>query len=339
MFEEASGGNPAGRLTNSGKPSSRPVDAIKCFRWRRLAAASSFRAIHMPSSREKIGLILGFSGVCLFGGTLPATRLAVSVLDPLFLTAARALIAGCVGIVVLAALRRPWPTLKLWIDFFAAGLCTIIGFPVLMALAMANVPAAHGGVVLGIMPLATVAAATLVTHERPSAGFWLASLAGAAIVFVFVLRQSEAYSFALGDLYLLGTIVSGAFGYTLSGRLSLQRPGWEVISWQVAMFMPLAAIAVIALWPHGLHDVPLPVWLGLGYVSFVSQYLAFFVFNAAMAMGGVARVGQLMLLQPFVIVALAAPVNGEPIKFSTLAYAAAVVATVIVGQRMSVRRK
>jgi len=137
----------------------------------------------------------------------------------------------------------------------------------------------------------------------------------------------------------LGTIVSGAFGYTLSGRLSLQRPGWEVISWQVAMFMPLAAIAVIALWPHGLHDVPLPVWLGLGYVSFVSQYLAFFVFNAAMAMGGVARVGQLMLLQPFVIVALAAPVNGEPIKFSTLAYAAAVVATVIVGQRMSVRRK
>jgi len=292
----------------------------------------------MPSSREKIGIVLGFAGVCLFGGTLPATRLTVSVLDPFFLTAARATIAGCTGLLLLLALRRPWPTRKMWIGFFLAGLCTIVGFPISMALAMANVPAAHGGVVLGIMPLATVAAAALVTHERPSAGFWLASLAGAAIVVVFVLRQDEARSFALGDLYLFGTVVTGAFGYALSGRLSLQRPGWEVISWQVAMFMPLAAIAAIALWPHGLHDVPLPVWLGLGYVSFISQYLAFFVFNAAMAMGGVARVGQLMLLQPFVIVALASPVNGEPIRLSTLAYAATVVATVIVGQRMRVKR-
>ena len=70
----------------------------------------------------------------------------------------------------------------------------------------------------------------------------------------------------------------------------------------------------------------------------ISQFFAFFVFNAAMAIGGVSRVGQLMLLQPFVIVALAAPVNGEPIEFATLAYAAAVVATVIVGQRMRVTR-
>jgi drug/metabolite transporter (DMT)-like permease len=118
----------------------------------------------------------------------------------------------------------------------------------------------------------------------------------------------------------------------------MKMPGWEVICWQVAMFLPISAAAMIALWPHGLHDVRLPAWLGLAYVSFVSQFFAFFVFNAAMAMGGVARVGQLMLLQPFVIVALAAPVNGEPIQLSTLLYAAAVVGTVVVGQRMRVTR-
>ena len=84
--------------------------------------------------------------------------------------------------------------------------------------------------------------------------------------------------------------------------------------------------------------MPLPAWAGLGYVSFVSQFFAFFVFNAAMAMGGVARVGQLMLLQPFVIVALAAPVNGEPVRLSTLAFAAAVVGAVLIGQRMRVTR-
>jgi len=288
--------------------------------------------------REKVGLALGFAGVALFGGTLPATRLTVASIDPLFLSAARATIAGLAGLALLAVTRKPLPPRALWGEFVLAGLCTIVGFPVLMALAMVNVPAAHGGVVLGIMPLATVAAAALIAQERPSLGFWLASLAGAAIVVVFVLSDTDTRGVALGDLFLLGTIVAGAFGYTLSGRLSRKLPGWEVISWQVALFLPASALAALLLWPHGLTDVPLPAWAGLGYVSLVSQFFAFFVFNAAMAMGGVARVGQLMLLQPFVIVALAAPVNGEPVRLSTLAFAAAVVGTVLIGQRMRVTR-
>jgi drug/metabolite transporter (DMT)-like permease len=290
------------------------------------------------TSREKLGLLLGFAGVLAFGGTLPATRVAVAAFDPLFLSAARASIAGCCGVLLLVLLRRPWPTRALWRDLALTGLCTIIGFPVFMALAMVHVPAAHGGVVLGIIPLATVAAAALVTHERPSLGFWLASLGGAAIVFVFMVRHSGAHTIELGDLYLLGTVISGAFGYALSGRLSLQRPGWEVISWQVAMFLPLSLAATFALWPPSFAAVTAPAWAGLAYVSLVSQFSAFFVFNAGMALGGVARIGQLMLLQPFVIVALAMPVNGERLDASTLLYAAAVVAVVVVGQRMRVKR-
>ena len=292
----------------------------------------------MTSPREKLGLALGIAGVLLFGGTLPATRLAVTAFDPLFLSAARAATAGCAGLLLLLLMRKPLPPRALWRDLALAALCTIIGFPVFMALAMAHIPAAHGGVVLGIIPLATTAAAALVAHERPSLGFWAASAAGAAIVFVFMVRQSEASTIELGDLYLLGTVISGAFGYALSGRLSRTLPGWEVISWQVASFLPLSLVATLLLLPPTFVNVPAPAWAGLGYVSFISQFFAFFVFNAAMAMGGVARVGQLMLLQPFVIVALSVPVNGERFEASTLLYAAAVVATVIVGQRMQVTR-
>jgi len=288
----------------------------------------------MTGSRNKLGLALGIAGVFLFAGTLPATRLAVAAIDPLFLTAARATIAGVAGLSVLLILGRPIPSTSLPEIF----LSTIVGFPVLMALAMTTVPAAHGGVVLGVVPLATVGAAALVAHERPSVRFWAASLAGAMIVVGFVLNQGEARTFALGDLYLFGTVIAGAFGYALSGRLSMTMPGWEVISWQVAGFLPLSAAAAFLLWPHDLSQVPLPAWFGLGYVSLVSQFFAFFVFNAAMAMAGVARIGQLMLLQPFVIVALAAPINGEPIRLTTLAYAAAVVVTVLIGQRAPVKR-
>ncbi|HZQ12358.1 MAG TPA: DMT family transporter [Pseudolabrys sp.] len=293
----------------------------------------------MNHPRETLGLALGLAGMALFAGTLPATRLTVAFIDPLFLSAARAAIAGCAGLLVLTVMRRPLPPRALWGQITMAGVCTIVGFPVSMALAMTSVPAAHGGIVLGIVPLATAAASAIIGHERPSLGFWAASAVGAGVVLLFVMTRNDAASFALGDLFLIGTVISGGFGYAMSGRLSLTMPGWEVISWQVALFLPLSVVVTLALWPQGLADAPAAAWAGLAYVSLVSQFLAFFVFNAGLALGGVARVGQVMLLQPFAIVALAWPVNGEPLKLSTLAYAAAVVAIVLIGQRMRVTRR
>jgi drug/metabolite transporter (DMT)-like permease len=277
--------------------------------------------------------------MCLFAGTLPATRLAVSEFDPLFLTVARAALAGSAGLVALIVLRRRVPPRSLWLEMFAAAVCTVVGFPLFAALAMMTVPAAHGGVVLGILPLATAAAAAIFAHERPSLGFWLASVAGAIIVVIFIFRRSGSIIFSAGDLFLLGTVASGALGYTFSGRLATRMPGWEVISWQVVIFLPLAAVTTFALWPADIASVSIWPWAGLGYVGFVSQYTAFFVFNAALAIGGIARVGQVMLLQPFAIVALALPVNGEPINVETILFAAAVVATVLIGQRMRVVRR
>jgi drug/metabolite transporter (DMT)-like permease len=290
------------------------------------------------AAKQKLGLALGFAGVCLFAGTLPATRLTVAYLDPLFLTAARWVIAGMIAVVLLLVTRRKPPPRRLWREFAITGACTIVLFPITMALAMTSVPAAHGGVVLGIVPLATMAAATFVTHERPSLGFWLTSAVGAATVVIFVLTHNETTGIAAGDLWLFGTVIAAGLGYAMSGRLSANMPGWEVISWQVAVFLPVAAIVMICLWPDNLGAMPWQGWAGLAYASVISQYGAFFVFNAAMTLAGVSRVGQLMLLQPFVIVALAAPVNGEPIRLVTIAYAAAVVAVVFIGQRMRVRR-
>jgi drug/metabolite transporter (DMT)-like permease len=293
----------------------------------------------MRDPRKGLGIALGILGVLLFGGTLPATRLTVVAIEPLFLTSARAAIAGIAGITVVIVLQRPIPAISLWRELVLAGLCTVVGFPLFTALAMASVPAAHGGVVLGILPLATAAAAAIVTRERPAAGFWLVGLVGALIVIAFVLSEGTARTFGLGDLFLLGAVIAGAFGYALSGRLSLIMSGWEVVSWQVVAFLPISALLTFAFWPRDLASIPLPAWAGLACVGLVSQYLAFFVFNAAMAMSGVARVGQLMLLQPFIIVMLASLINSEPIRITTLAYAAAVVATVLIGQYMPVRRE
>ncbi|MGE0563661.1 MAG: DMT family transporter [Pseudolabrys sp.] len=292
----------------------------------------------MLTSREKLGLALGFAGVCLFGGTLPATRLAVVSFDPFFLSSARAVVAGLLGLATLLITRRTWPNRQTFIELMITGVFTVFAFPILLALGLQTVPAAHGGVVLGVMPLGTAIAAMVLAQERPSAGFWFAAAAGGAIVLAFVFWRSGHFAVEAGDLYLLGVVVVGALGYTMSGKLSRQMPGWEVISWQVVFYLPLTIAASLWWWPGpGFSPTP-PAWAGFAYVATVSMFSAFFVFNAGMAMAGIARVGQLNLLQPFVIVALSIPVNDEPFEPVTVLFAAAVVVTVMIGQRMRVSR-
>jgi drug/metabolite transporter (DMT)-like permease len=280
----------------------------------------------MPSpalSRERLGPFLGFVGMAIFGGTLPATRIAVSAIDPMAL---RTAIAGLCSLVLLLVLRR------LWLQLAIAMLCVSIAFPFLMALAVQTVDASHGGVVLGILPIATALVAVAITHERPRPLFWIASIAGAALVIAFALRQGGD-ALSAGDLLLFAAVAVSAIGYAFSGRLTAEMPGWEVISWVLVMALPISLPAAALTMPADLSQIAPKPWLALLYVAVFSQWIAFFAWNAGMAMGGIARVSQVQLLQPFITFALAAFFNDETITLQILLFAAAVVATVAISTR------
>ena len=289
----------------------------------------------MPSpvvSRERLGLVLGFLGMAIFGGTLPATRIAVSAIDPLALTALRTAIAGLCSLALLMVLRLPLPPRALWPQLAIAMLCVSILFPFLMALGMQTVDASHGGVLLGILPIATALVAVVITHERPRPLFWIASLAGAALVIAFALRQGGG-AFSAGDVFLFAAVAVSSIGYALSGKLTAQMPGWEVISWVLVMALPISLPAAALTIPADITQIAIKPWLALLYVALFSQWIGFFAWNAGMAMGGIARVSQVQLLQPFITFALAAGFNGETITIQILLFAAAVVATVAISTR------
>ena len=65
--------------------------------------------------------------------------------------------------------------------------------------------------------------------------------------------------------------------------------------------------------------VPWPSWAGLIYLALVSQYFGFWLWNNALAIGGVARIGQVQLLQPFATLAIAAVLLGETIDLRMIA--------------------
>jgi drug/metabolite transporter (DMT)-like permease len=285
-----------------------------------------------PASRERLGLLLGFIGMVIFGGTLPATRIAVSEIDPIALTALRTAIAGVCSLVLLLVLRRPLPPRTLWLQLVIATLCVAVLFPLLMSMGMQRVDASHGGVVLGVLPIATALVAVAITHERPGPLFWIASVTGAAPVIAFSLRQGGG-AFSTGDLLLFAAVAVSAIGYAFSGRLTLHMPGWEVISWILVIGLPLSIPAAALTIPHDVGQIALKPWLGLLYVALFSQWIGFFAWNAGLAMGGIARVSQVQLLQPFVTFALAAFFNDETITLQILLFAAAVVATVAISTR------
>ena len=283
-------------------------------------------------SRETLGLIIGTIGVIIFGVTLPMTRIAVVSLDPWFVTMGRAALAGLVALCVLVVLKRTVPTRSELMRLGVAAVFVIVGFPGFTGFAMRLVPASHGGVVLGILPLVVALFGAIAARERPSFGFWLSALAGAALVIGFSLRDGEG-GFGLGDVLLLGAVLSAASGYTVLAGLTKSRPGWEVISWTVVISLPVTLPFAFLTAPGDLFAVPLPHWGAFLYLGLMSQYVGFFFWNTGLAMGGQARVSQTQLLQTFVTLAFAAWVNGEQVDLLTWIFAVAVVGVVLIGRR------
>ena len=120
---------------------------------------------------ESKGMIFGVLGVVSFGLTLPATRFIIPYFEPVFIGLGRAVVASLVAAILLVITKQTRPNRRQFYQLIAVALGVVIGFPILSAWAMQTVPASHGGVVLGVLPLATAVAAAVVSNEKPSIGF------------------------------------------------------------------------------------------------------------------------------------------------------------------------
>ncbi len=298
-----------------------------------IAACHTLKRVHP----ENMGLASGFLGVITFSLTLPATHLAVADLDATVVGLGRAVVAAILAVVLLKATRQPLPSQRHLPSFVIIVAGVIVGFPLLSAWAMRSLPAAHGAIILGILPLATAMAGTLRTGDRPSPAFWLCSSLGSTVVVVFAILAGGG-SLQMADMALLGAVAAAAIGYAEGGRLSRELGGWQVICWALVLSAPFLAVPVALIIVHqGLH-ASLQSWLGFGYVSVFSMFLGFFAWYHGLAIGGVARVSQLQLLQPFLTLFASALLLHEQITRITIVTALVVVAMVAVGKKAPISR-
>lgn len=286
---------------------------------------------------ESRGMWLGLIGVAIFSLTLPFTRIAVAELNPAFVAFGRAVVAGVCALALLAWIKAPRPTRQQLRGLIITALGVVVGFPLFSSIAMRYVPAAHGAVVVGLLPLATALFAALRFGERPSKGFWLAALAGSGIVIAFALREGGG-SFHLADFALFAAVVTAAMGYAEGGRLAQTMGGQNVIAWALVVALPvMLPVSVWLGWQYGV-SASSPAWLAFAYVSLFSMFIGFFFWYKGLALGGIARVGQVQLLQPFMSLLGAAVIAHEALDASNMLFALAVIVVVAIGRRMAVRR-
>lgn len=286
-------------------------------------------------------MVLGFLAVLLFSVTLPATRYAVAYLDPALIGPGRG-----VGAALAAALLLPlspsrggrrWPGRQDVSGLLVVAAGTVVGFPLLSALALRELPATHGAVLVGLLPLATAGMATWRAGERPSPRFWLAALTGTGLVLAYALHLGAGSARGAGGV-LLAAVLAAALGHAEGGRLARHLGGLAAIGWASLLSLPVTAWPVIQALREGVPGAPPAAWLALAYVSLVSQFAAFGLWYRAMATGGVARVSQVQLLQPFFTILLSALLLGEAVTASTIATALLVLAAVVAGRRAPIAR-
>ncbi|WP_206456318.1 DMT family transporter [Aurantimonas marina] len=266
----------------------------------------------------------GLLGILVFSGSLPATRVAVGGFTPLFLTSARAVIAALLGAALLLAFREKRPAASDFVPLVIVAIGVVIGFPLLTALALQHITAAHAIVFIGLLPLATAIFGVLRGGERPKPAFWLFSIVGALSVAGFALSRSGRGSLT-GDLLMVAAIVLCGLGYAEGATLSRRLGGWQVISWALVVALPVMAVIAVSTLPAIWTGIGVPAWIGLAYVSVFSMLVGFVFWYRGLALGGIAGVGQLQLLQPFFGLALAALMLGEPVAWTMIAVTALVV--------------
>lgn len=287
---------------------------------------------HQHQSDIQTGWLFGAIGMVIFGGSLVATRIGVADFDPIFFTVLRAVLAALYALVALLLFNKTKPQKADLFGLLIVAFGVVVGFPLLTAFALLQVTASHATVFIGLLPLSTALFGVLRTGDRPKRQFWIWAAIGSAIVVVFALLQGGSATLQ-GDLMMFVAIVICGLGYAEGARLAKHLGGWQVIGWALLLALPITLPLAFFTAPGSFDGVSIMAWSALFYVSMFSMFVGFLFWYRGLALGGVAAVGQLQLLQPFVGFILAALFVGEAISPFMIGSSGLIVLCVLAGKR------
>lgn len=294
-----------------------------------------------PLSASRAGLWWGLLGVLAFSFTLPFTRVVVGggAMSPLFVSCGRAVVAAVLASAALAITRQRLPRGGQWARLAVVAAGVVVGFPVLTSFALTTAPAGHAAVVIALLPAATAVLVVLRGHERPRASFWVMAALGAVAAITFASVQGGGLGGLTGsDLLLLAAVVACGFGYAEGGLLARELGSWQTISWALVLAaVPMALLTAVSVVRQPPSGSPLD-WALFGYLGAVSMFLGFVAWYRGLAIGPMAQVSQVQLVQPVLGICWAALLLHEQVGWPTVLGGAAVILCAGVAVRSRLRQ-
>jgi drug/metabolite transporter (DMT)-like permease len=265
------------------------------------------------------GLLWGLLGVAAFSFTVPFTRVAVGDLSPLLIGSGRAVVAAVLAAAALAATRQRLPSRRQWTRLAVVGGGVVAGFPLLTSFALTTAPASHGAVVIALLPAATATMAVLRGHERPPVTFWVIAGVGAVAALGFASVQWGGLGqLRWPDLLLFGAVVAAAIGYAEGGLLARELGAWQTVSWALVLCSPLMVPLTVLSATQQIPSGTLVQWAAFAYLGVVSMFLGFFAWYHGLAIGPMASVSQVQLVQPVLSICWAGLLLGERLTWATI---------------------
>lgn len=268
----------------------------------------------------------GLLGVVAFSFTVPFTRVAVEGLSPLFIGAGRAVVAAVLAALALAVTRQSFPSGLQWFRLAVVAGGIVAGFPLLTTFALTTTSASHGAVVIALLPAATATAAVIRGRERPRPLFWVLTAVGVIAALTFALVQSGGFgALHWADILLLAAVLAAAIGYAEGGLLARELGAWQTISWALVVASPVMIVLTALSLGSGIPSATPVQWLSFAYLGVVSMFLGFFAWYRGLAIGPMAQVSQIQLVQPVMSIAWAALLLGESMSWTTVVGGLAVI--------------
>lgn len=288
-------------------------------------------------SPRNTGYLLALTGVFIFALTLPVTRMTVNAdsatsVSPEFATFARALIAGVCSFVYLTVTGKLQFPRSLLRPLLVSAAGTVFGFPLLLSFGLANTLSSQGAVILGFLPMATAMMLSIYLGKRQNAGFWICAMVGFGLILGFALVQGHG-TLGLGHAYLIFAVLAAAIGYVAGVGLSQALSPSQAICWVLVVSLPMALPLTLYHWP--VEPITLKVWAGIGYMGLFSMWIGFFAWYKGMVLAGAMAASQVQLLQPFMALFLSFLVLGEPLTMTTILFAFALIATLVISKKVS----
>ncbi len=291
------------------------------------------------STKTSTGIWWGLLGVVAFSFTVPLTRVAVEGMSPLFIGAGRAVVAAILAALALALTRQRLPRGRQWIRLAVVAGGIVAGFPLLTTFALTSTSASHGAVVIALLPAATATVAVIRGREHPRPLFWVLTVVGVIAAVVFALVQSGGFgALHWADLLLLGAVVAAAIGYAEGGLLARELGAWQTISWALVVAAPVMILLTVVSLGFGAPSATPVQWLSFAYLGVVSMFLGFFAWYRGLAIGPMAQVSQIQLVQPVMSIAWAGLLLGESMTWTTVVGGLAVILCAGAAVRVRLRK-